>query len=39
MTLTFHPRLVNAASWDLALFVEILHRREALLFDLGDLAP
>jgi ribonuclease Z len=33
-----HPRLVNGRFGDPALFVEMLHRREALLFDLGDLA-
>ena len=38
MTPTFHPRLVNGRFGDPALFVEILHRREALLFDLGDLS-
>ncbi len=35
---TLHPRLVNGRFGDPALFVEILHRRDALLFDLGDLA-
>ena len=34
-----HPRLVNGRYGDPALFVEALHRREAILFDLGDLAP
>ena len=38
MTPTFHPRLVNGRFGDPALFVEMLHRREALLFDLGDLS-
>ena len=38
MTPTFHPRLVNGRFGDPALFVEILHRREALLFDMGDLS-
>jgi ribonuclease Z len=38
VTPTFHPRLVNGRSGDPALFVEMLHRREALLFDLGDLS-
>jgi ribonuclease Z len=36
---TLHPRLVNGRFGDPALFVEALHRRGALLFDLGDLAP
>ena len=36
---TLHPRLVNGRFGDPALFVEALHRREAILFDLGDLAP
>jgi ribonuclease Z len=35
---TLHPRLVNGRFGDPALFVETLHRREAILFDLGDLA-
>lgn len=35
----FHPRLVNGRFGDPALFVEALHERAALLFDLGDLAP
>jgi ribonuclease Z len=34
-----HPRLVNGRFGDPALFVEMLHRREALLFDAGDLSP
>ncbi|WP_129792866.1 MBL fold metallo-hydrolase [Sphingosinicella sp. CPCC 101087] len=34
-----HPRLVNGRFGDPGLFVEMLHRREALLFDLGDLSP
>ena len=38
VTPTFHPRLVNGRFGDPALFVEMLHRREALLFDLGDLS-
>jgi ribonuclease Z len=38
MTPTFHPRLVNGRFGDPALFVEMLHRREALLFDMGDLS-
>ena len=33
-----HPRLVNGRSGDPALFVEMLHRRGALLFDMGDLS-
>jgi len=38
VTPTFHPRLVNGRFGDPALFVEMLHRREALLFDMGDLS-
>jgi ribonuclease Z len=34
-----HPRLVNGRFGDPGLFVGMLHRREALLFDLGDLSP
>ena len=34
-----HPRLVNDRFGDPGLFVEMLHRRDALLFDLGDLSP
>jgi ribonuclease Z len=34
-----HPRLVNGRFGDPGLFVEQLHRRGALLFDLGDLSP
>jgi len=33
-----HPRLVNDRFGDPGLFVEMLHRREALLFDMGDLS-
>ncbi len=33
-----HPRLVNGRFGDPALYVEMLHRRAALLFDLGDLS-
>lgn len=33
-----HPRLVNGRFGDPALFVEMLHRRDALLFDMGDLS-
>jgi ribonuclease Z len=33
-----HPRLVNGRFGDPALFVEQLHRRAAILFDLGDLS-
>jgi ribonuclease Z len=36
---TLHPRLVNGRFGDPGLFVEQLHRRSALLFDLGDLSP
>lgn len=34
-----HPRLVNGRFGDPALFVETLHQRGALLFDIGDLSP
>ena len=34
-----HPRLINGRFGDPGLFVEMLHRRDALLFDLGDVAP
>jgi ribonuclease Z len=34
-----HPSLVNGRFGDPALFVEVLHQRSALLFDMGDLAP
>lgn len=34
-----HPRLVNGRFGDPALYVEMLHRRAAMLFDLGDLSP
>lgn len=33
-----HPRLVNGRFGDPALFVEMLHQRGALLFDMGDLS-
>ena len=33
-----HPFLVNGRFGDPALFVELLHRRDALLFDMGDLS-
>lgn len=36
---TLHPGLVNGRFGDPALFVEALHRPDALLFDLGDLSP
>lgn len=35
---TLHPRLVNDRFGDPALFVEALHRPDAMLFDLGDLS-
>ena len=35
---SFHPFLVNGRFGDPALFVETLHRRGALLFDMGDLS-
>lgn len=39
MRSSLHPSLVNGRFGDPALFVERLHHRGALLFDLGDLAP
>ncbi|HEX8442842.1 MAG TPA: MBL fold metallo-hydrolase [Allosphingosinicella sp.] len=33
-----HPHLVNGRFGDPALYVEMLHRRDALLFDMGDLS-
>lgn len=36
---SLHPRLVNGRFGDPALFVEALHGKGALLFDLGDLSP
>jgi ribonuclease Z len=36
---TLHPHLVNGRFGDPALFVELLHRRDTILFDLGDLSP
>lgn len=33
-----HPRLVNGRFGDPGLFVEMLHRKGAILFDLGDLS-
>ena len=38
MTPILHPSLVNGRFGDPAIFVEILHRREALLLDAGDLS-
>jgi ribonuclease Z len=35
---SFHPSLVNGRFGDPALFVETLHQRGALLFDMGDLS-
>jgi ribonuclease Z len=34
-----HPRLVNSRFGDPGLFVEMLHKPGAILFDLGDLSP
>ena len=34
-----HPSLVNGRFGDPALYVETLHQRGALLFDMGDLTP
>ena len=34
-----HPSLVNGRFGDPSLYVETLHQRGALLFDVGDLAP
>lgn len=39
MTPALRPSLVNGRWGDPALFVEQAHRREAVLFDLGDLHP
>jgi len=33
----FHSKLLNAPFGDPVLYIEILHKRQALLFDLGDL--
>src|SRR5262249_5595439 len=38
MTPTLHPTLVNGRFGDPALFVQMLHRREALMFDCGNLS-
>ena len=37
MSATFRPRLINGRFGDPALFVELAHEREAILFDMGDL--
>jgi ribonuclease Z len=37
MRASLHPFLVNGRFGDPALFVEVMHRRAALLFDMGDL--
>lgn len=37
MTPRFHPHLVNGPFGDPALYVDFLHERRALLFDLGDI--
>lgn len=39
MSTSLRPRLVNGRFGDPALFVELAHEREAILLDLGDLAP
>lgn len=39
MRSVFYPRLVNGPFGDPALYVRVAHRREALLFDCGDLHP
>lgn len=38
MSASFRPRLVNGRFGDPAVFVELAHERDALLFDLGDLS-
>jgi ribonuclease Z len=38
MSATYRPHLVNGRFGDPALFVEIAHDREAILFDMGDLS-
>lgn len=39
MTPSLHPKLVNGRTGDPALYLEVLHRTEAFLFDCGDLSP
>lgn len=38
MTASFRPRLVNGRFGDPELFIEVVHQREAILLDAGDLA-
>ncbi len=39
MRSVFYPHLINGPFGDPALYVRLAHRREALLFDCGDLHP
>ena len=38
MSAAFHPRLVNGPFEDPALFISFAHRKQAVLFDLGELS-